>query len=349
MVSLTPIGSGSPSPQTQVAGSNAPSTSTANSPSPGSTTPPVFELLPFSQISLTGLGLQIPRNGDDVDSLLAEVSLQLQAAIAQARDNKASTLASGLTAALAEANSVLAEIQTEQKAISAANTAVANDQAQITTDQNNISAALPKIITDQTNIVQLIQTVGADQATLMTLSPSDPAYATLQSAITMDQDLIQIDQTDANAQVQIVSIASSDIQQKQADIGAQSATIAIDTTAENQLQLAFLQAFILLSTSITQMRASDSVQNTNADNKTSQNLKSISDDPEFLATKVKARDLSQLFAQDLSKKDEANAFAKGIALGVSDLYSALQELVPPINVDPQQAAILNGLRFELHA
>ena len=346
MIDLSFTSAGGLPLQTPLPGQITPAGATPSSAASPSLTPPAVETYPFMQLTLIGQGLGLPRNSDDCEALLAEVTLDLQSSLEKSRDASASILASGLTAALAQAKSILTQIENLKSATTSAQAAAASDQTEITQDQQNITTAQNQIIADQTDITSRNGTITVLTTELAGLKTTDPKYALYKSAIAANQTAIAADTADIATQTATIASLSTDLQGAQTDLATQNAIISSDTAQEGQLAMSFLQAFIAVVNAYAQFRAATSGLKDMQDNHTGQVLGDLAAQPQVITSETISREYRQYFAEEANNLNHAGVVA-GLALGITDLYGGLQDLLPSIAVNPQEAAILRGQRVAL--
>lgn len=336
MVDLTFTPSGGQFTPAPIIGQNTPSlTPTGSSPSllP---TPPAAGLFPFQEISLVGLGLNLPQNPDDCAALAAEVSLLLQASLAKNHENSTSVVATGLEADLENAQKILAQISTLQTETAAAQAAATKDQTQITQDQSDVSSAQTQLANDQSNAASWTAAIATAQTELAGLDPNDPNYEEykmeLENAITTDTGYVADDDADESTQNQIISSKTSDIQSLQSDLTKQNKTVGSDNSQIGQLQSNFITVANALVADYAQLYSAQNGRNADDNQDLYGVFKDLDGLPVKMANIVDVRDTSLLDVQEERQHiQRITGVATGLALGVADVYGNLQDLVPPPN------------------
>ena len=303
--------------------------------------PPQYEALPFQRLSLATMGLSNPVNSEDFSALLADVEDKLDKTMKNLKDQRAIGLAAGISSALGgligNANAMKAltdEILAAQAKIDSDKAKLVPLQSDLATQQN-ISASLGNQINSQQN------TVNGLNSKLAGMKPTDKDYAaTVQardSAVNTLNSLVSqkngVDARIASDQKQINDLNT--------DISNQTNLINTDTPAYQALQGIYIAVFAqLASASIL------GVSTEHAGDQTVSNINKLRLDfvdqlvKDFSSNLEEKADASSLMRKNQFEdivKDRVKQAAAVLISGLVDVLSALSDITPGLQVDPNLA------------
>ena len=303
--------------------------------------PPQYEALPFQRLSLATMGLSNPVNSEDFTALLADVEDKLDKTMKNLKDQRAIGLAAGISSALGglvgNANSMksLTEaILTAQSKIDSDKAKLVPLQADLATQQAN-SASLGSQINSQQNTVnglnsKLAGMKATDKDYAATVQARDNAVNTLNSLASQKNT---VDAKIASDQSQINNL--------NADINTQTGIVNTDTASYQALLGVYIALFAQLASVSTL-----GVSTEHAVDQTVSNVNKLRLDfvdqlvKDFSSNLEEKADASSLMRKNQFEdvvKDRVKQAAAVLISGLVDVLSALSEISPGLQVDPNLA------------
>ena len=355
MVSLTTASTTTATTTTQVSSTDSTTTSSGSS-SSSTTTPSVdsFELLPFYQTSLVNLGLVVPKNGDDLDALLGEVTMVLQAAAQQAQDNKANNAADAANAAMAQVEEILAQAQNLNSQMSTAASAAAQDQSDISAGFQLLASVNTGSTSYSSAQIAALEAAlsgaDADIATLNSASPTSASYANALTDLASQEGVfLEIESTQSYSNQMTKSDAEQEIASGIVGLENEATTIVNDQTQVAGLVVNLAQADEALATIEANQQGAMLDQNNATDQSLSSMIQQLISLPQLLQQSSLNTSLKQALVEDEQNQDSVNAAAIGLAVGVIGACIALSEIASCSTNDPQLDSVQQGTPYQLTA
>ena len=300
--------------------------------------PPAYEALPFQRLSLATMGLSNPVNAEDFAALLADVEDKLDKTMKNLKDQRAISLAAGISSALGglfgNANvmgNLMTEILGAQAKIDSDNAKLVPLKADLANQQNTSASLASQISTQQ-------GTVNSLNAKLAGMKPTDKDYAATVQARdnavnTLNSLVSQKNTVDAK-----IASDQKQIDTLNADIKTQTDIINTDTPAYQALQTAYLALFAQLASVATlgvstQQHVDQLIGNVNK-LRTDFVDQLVKDFSSNLAEKADASSLLRQTQFDDQVKDRVKQSLAVLISGVVDVLTALSEIAPGLQIDP---------------